>query len=194
MAATVFRLDRFCGFFTRNAGRDRALWLAVLSLTFTAITCRSAVVTTRLVASSGDAFPALPDAALGSLGLVRPVMNARGDVAYVAPFTLRDGSSFHGVFVEQGAVLRLMAVDGPLPGSALPVLLAGLRDPVLNNAGELLVVSNSEGLSTEDEALSSNVGSIWRTLVREGEPAPGQPGQVFRRIPATGTTPLLRSD
>ncbi|MCI0538867.1 MAG: hypothetical protein L0Z50_26980 [Verrucomicrobiales bacterium] len=192
--SAFFWLDRCLPFFTRNAKEKAALSFAVLSLILPAITSHGAVATTRLVVTSGPHFPNFPDAVLSPLGEVRPVVNARGDVAFVAPFTVGDGSSFHGLFVEKAGFLEAIAVDGPVPGFALPVLVAGLRNPVLNSSGEVLIASDSGNLSPLDGALSSNVGGLWRVLAREGDPVPDRPGEAFDHVPSTGTIPLLRAD
>ena len=102
---------------SRRLGGILALLLAIQMSVVEA-----AVIHRQTVAQEGDPAPGgTPGETFGSLARVRPLVNAEGDVAFVAPIRgIRpDGTEVDGVFLHTArGLLRLAQEDTLVPGLA----------------------------------------------------------------------------
>ena len=94
----------------------------------------------RAVAITGSAAPGVPSGVLA--GLDAPVVNARGDVAFMA--TIRRGrESIEAILAGTGGVLRKVVAQGdPAPGGGA---FAAFGPPALNNRGSAAFAAVVEG-------------------------------------------------
>jgi len=145
-----------------------------------------ASVSYRSVALTGEVAPGTePGLMLG--GFVDPVINAKGQVSFVAGFEGQEIGSINGtgIWSEHTGSLRLVAKEGnQAPGMEPGVLFGPIFARPLNiESGRVFFSSTLNGPGVDDIIGTSvwSKGSGALTLVyKSGDPAPGtNPGVVF---------------
>lgn len=151
-----------------------------------------AEVAYRIVAKSGDAAPAIATGETAGLfavfadlpGDAGPVINNAGQVAFSARMRLSPTGiepvlagiavaqqNDRGVWSEGGGRLRLVAREGmPAPGAA-SYFGNQLREPVLNDAGQVAFQANLLGMA-DDASLWIGGGNLLVPIARTGDDPP----------------------
>jgi hypothetical protein len=122
-------------------------------------------VTNEVIALSGAHAPGgLPGETFGPLTEQPRRINARGDVAFIAPVLgiRADGTPVDAVFLRTSrGVLRIAQGDAPPPGLPAPVLGRELSHLSLNEAGHVAFVSRDP---ENGEAIVSNASGSWQVV------------------------------
>lgn len=139
-------------------------WLVVGSVA-------AATVTQETIARMSQTAPGgLPGETFGSLVRSSLLINAKGDVAFIAPILgiNADGTPVDGLFLKTSrGLFRLAQENEPPPGLTAP-LLGKLSQLALNDAGDVAVMSHRP----EGEAILSNASGAWRIVVNTADPVP----------------------
>lgn len=165
-------------------------WLVVCAIIALASQVR-AEVTYRIVAKSGDAAPAIAAGETAGLfaafadlpGDAGPVINNAGQVAFSARMRLAPSAiepaladavaqqNDRGIWSEGGGRLRLVAREGmPAPGAA-SYFGNQLREPVLNDLGQIAFQANLLG-TMDDASLWIGGGNLLVPIARTGDDPP----------------------
>ena len=129
-----------------------------------------------LVAREGDAAPGAGDGVLfGELNDESPSLNDQGEIAFTAVLAGNDVTNANNsaIFGDVGGTLSLVAREGDAaPGAGEGVLFGSLREPTLNNQGDIafgalltgtgVTNANNSGIFLESDGMLS-------LLVREGD-------------------------
>jgi uncharacterized protein YbdZ (MbtH family) len=128
-------------------------------------------VTNEVIALSGAPAPGgFPGETYGPLTYQPRVINARGEVAFIAPVLgiRADGTSVDAVFLRTSrGVIRIAQGDSPLPGLAAPVLGRELSHLSLNEAGHVAFISHDPVFG---EAIVSNASGAWQVAAWTAAP------------------------
>lgn len=128
-------------------------------------------VTNEVIALSGAPAPGgFPGETYGPLTSQPRVINARGDVAFIAPVLgmSPDGRPVDAVFLRTSrGVIRLAQGDAPPPGLTAPVLGRELSNLSLNEAGHVAFISHDPGFG---EAIVSNASGSWQVVAWTAAP------------------------
>ncbi len=167
------KLLRFC-----------AVGIAVTGLTTWTSIDAHAAVTYRTVAMTGQQAPgAEPGVTYRLFFSTQIAMNNAGEVAFGAALGgpgVEVSTNGMGLWWEGSGSLGLIARAGQdAPGAGPGVVYTSLSAPLLNNTGQFAFVGGLSGPGVD----STNSDGLWRgtagskeLVVRNGDPAPGDPG------------------
>lgn len=140
----------------------------------------------QLIARSTTPAPGAGGAAFSSF--MQPELNNAGVVAFRASLAGFDSLTNSGIWKGQPGNLELVVRKGDIAPATGGLRFAGFDPPKLNDSGQTAFLAN---IFVSDASSTTAVG-IWKKttgdlalVAREGEPAPGTVGAIFRnpRVP-----------
>lgn len=161
-----------------------ALLVACAAVLLPALPARAVPLRVTKVVLSGDPVPGLPGETFG--GSPGALVNDAGQLAVTA--RVGSGPTVTGLWswdVAEGGPLKPVALPGPAAGAPPGVMLAGAFARSLTTSGKIgyqasYVVGPGGVTATSNVALVLFDPATGHSLrARSGDPAPGNPGQVF---------------
>ena len=141
----------------------------------------------QLVVRKGSPAPGT-SAGTQFLSFISFQLNDSGEIVFRASLSGDDvtDDNDQGIWMGTGDELNLIVREGMLaPGTPDESIFSSINSPLLSNSGDVVFKASIIGPNVTSE----NNGGIWgwspedfRPIVRTGDPKPGTPGDVFRRL------------
>ena len=175
----------------RKAAQNSSLTVALLALLFLGFFVNALSAGTShaasigVVAFEGEAAPGLPKGSkfvlIGSLGQ-EPIINNRGQVAFIATADVPGSGPREGVWAGFPGHLKLVAAQGDVaPGTGGSARFDRFRSIVLADDGQVAML-----VDLRSGQIAENLAGIWvgrqdeiKKVARKGEVAPGAQAEFF---------------
>jgi hypothetical protein len=140
---------------------------------------------------TGDPTPGIADGVVAHVSDVE--LNDLDTVAFETSFDLPDGSRSVALWISDLSGVSLVAQRGDVVPDTGERTFLGFGYVALNNLGDLAfycslnLIETSGTIDPDNEAICAVRNGNLMLVAREGDPAPGAPGEVFGRLVSTGS-------